>query len=331
MKEYFPHQFFQAEYSKMLDDAFRQERIHPANVGELEIVKGFFDYLETVAIPLMLGDDWIFEAVRQFASEYVTDCFDAWERTGALATKAHKEKDALDKEVGDFVKVAVRYHAMDKPKDGQLFLHKASDFYEKLRLSFLPAKERGRAKALYHKALDFERRYLKVILQNTRELYERVLPRVMVTMRCVVRVEKSLPKKPNKLLGISGSLSWYRDHIDQAHPLYPVTGWLSSYYKKARNVASHVKGMQWDPSSNLVTLPDNSGAIEVDDREFTQRYRYFVNICEMGMNAILAAYSKRCKDELSVKLAEDCIEMIRRIDPDDPTYGARSISIRSYT
>jgi hypothetical protein len=51
----------------------------------------------------------------------------------------------------------------------------------------------------------------------------------------------------------------------------------------------------------------------------------------MGMNAILAAYSERCQDELSVKLAEDCIEMIRRIDPDDPTYGARSISIKPYS
>lgn len=320
----------------MLLEALRQENIHPANAGELAIVEGFFDYIDQVAVPLMMEDEWVFGAVEQFAKEYATDCFDSWERTGTQATKARIEKEALDERVIDFVaRAAVHYRAIDVPTSGdKLFLHKASDFYEKLRLRNLPAKERGRAKKLHRDVSGVERRYLKTILENIREDYEVVLPRIMLTMRRVIRVEKGLDPSNkssyNRLLGISDSLTWYEEHIKKDHALYPVTGWLADFYKVARNVASHVEGIHWDPATNLVALPDDSVTIEVKDNVFIQRYRFFVTICEMGMSAILAAYSEKCKDELSVELARNYIEMIRRIDSNHPTYGDGSITVCAY-
>lgn len=335
MKELYPHEIFRIEYSKMLFEALRQEKISPANKGEYAIVEGLFDYLNQTAIPLMMKDDWVFEAVEQFAKEYATDCFDVWERTSIQATRVRNEKDAIEKEVADFVnKAAINYRAIDIPENNDpMFFDKASDFYEKLRLRNLPAKVLGRAKNLRRKAMDHERRYLKTILAIIREDYETVLPRVMITIRRVIRVERGLPIKPSysKLMGISESLDWYDTNIDQNHPMYSVTKLLRHFYKAARNTASHFREMKWESSSNLVLLPDESTIVVIDDKTFVQRYRYFTSICEMGMNAILAAYSEHSQDDLSVRLAEDYIEMMLRIDVNHPVYGNSNIKVRPYS
>ncbi|MGD8753279.1 MAG: hypothetical protein PVG14_17730 [Anaerolineales bacterium] len=301
----YPHGLFRTDFEKIIKDAERQERIHPANTGEKKLVLGMRSFFDWHVIRLVKEDDWVYEAALEFAQYYAMDCFRYLKLGGRGIYTIQKRLHELNEQITDIITKAAKAGAI--PVEGQINLTKGSDFLSLINLDKLDEDMIREVEELHEKTLEQEDLQLWITLHAIRDSYETTLPRIMFVIRRVIKIMKGLEPElsDNNLTGISEYLDWYESHIDSSHLLFPVIGKLRSFYKVARNVASHHKGMTWDEKDNLVILDDQSIRITLPVHEFQQRYRYLVYLCELGLRGILAAFCERERGEISDNLVRE--------------------------
>lgn len=325
MRRVWPHEFFRLDFDQMLEEGKRQEAIHTSNAGEHNLVRSMHAYFVSDVLPLLLSDDWVYEAASRFASEYAIDCFHFLKLGGQEACNTQKNLLGLNKKIVNFL--ARAYHADAAPLAATIDLPKASDFLNLVEVDRLSPEMRSEAASLHEETLDHEILQLKVTLRGIRESYETSLPRVMYVVRRAIKVRLGLPPRSSdyELTNISEYISWYTARVSSKHPLYPVLGELHSFYKVARNVGSHHRGLEWKPESNEVTLTDDSTVLTMSLHEFQQKCRHIMYVCELGLRGILSAFCERERGDFSTWLVKEYAKTF----PEDFAAGELGL-VRSY-
>ena len=326
MRTVLPHTFFRLDFDQMLEEGKRQEEIHPANKGEYALVRNIHTYFDGAVLPLIISSDWVFEAASRFAADYAIDCFHLLRLSGQEVYNT--QKDLLEINEGIEHLLARACHAGAAPLAGRINLLKGSDFLELVELDKLNAKMRREARTLYGRAKDHEILQIKVTLRAIHSSYETTLPRVMYVVRRAIKVKLRLPakKSDDELTGISAYMNWYEKRVNSGHPLYPVLGKLRSFYKIARNVGSHHRGLRWEPDSNEVILTDEKTELRMSVHEFQQKYRYLSNLCELGLRGILSAFCEREQGAVSNWLVKEYAKTF----PEDFPQGEQGV-VRFYS
>jgi hypothetical protein len=308
MKTVWPHEFFRLDFDQMLEEGRRQEEINPVNKGEYSLVRNMHAYFDNEVLPLILSNSWVFEAALKCASDYAIDCFYFLKLGGQEAYNTQKNLLEINEKVVDFL--ALAYHAGAAPLAEIINLPKGSDFLELVELDKLTPEMHSEAMALHEEAKDHEILQLKVTLRGIRSSYETALPRVMYVVRRAIKVKLGLPaeRSDKELTGISNYISWYTARVGSGHPLYPVLGELHSFYKVARNVGSHHRGLEWKPENNEVILADHNTVKRMPMWEFQQKYRYIIYLCELGLRGILSAFCEREQGAMSNSLVREYVK-----------------------
>jgi len=308
MRRVWPHEFFRLDFDQMLEEGKRQKQIDTANAGEYNLVRSMHAYFESEVLPAIVNDDWVYEAASTFASDYAMDCFDCLKLDGQEVYNTQKNLLALNEKVADFLGRA--YLAGAAPLAGTIDLPKASDFLDLIQIGRLSPGMRSEAEILHEQAKDHEFLQLKVTLRGIRAAYEMPLPRVMYVVRRAMKVKLDLPPRPSddKLTGMSEYISWYTARVSSGHPLYPVLGQLHAFYKVARDVGSHHRGLKWKPETDEVILPDNKTVLTIPLREFQQKFRHIVYVCEIGLRGILSAFCERERGSVSNWLVKEYLK-----------------------
>jgi len=321
-----PHEFFRLDFDQILEEGKRQEKIHTANRGEYALVQSMHGYFDDEVLPLILSNDWVFEAASKFASAYAMDCFNFLKLSGHVAYNTQKSLLNTNKRVIDFLVRA--FHAGAAPSAGTVNLYKASDFLSLVEVNKLDSAMYSEAIALQEESRDHEIIQLQVTLRDITGIYETQLPRIMYVVRRAIKVSLSLTPKDsdNELTGISEHISWYTARVGSGHPLYPVLGELPRFYKVARNVGSHHKGLKWEPENNKIILDDDNNVIIVQLHEFQQKYRHIVDLCELGLRGILSAFCEREQGNASNSLVKE----YGKIFPEDFPEGEPGV-VRFYS
>jgi hypothetical protein len=293
MERVTPHQFFRIDFDQILDEARRQERIHPLNEGEYAIVRRMHGYFDGDVLPLVVSNDWVFEAAKRFVLDFTQACFDFLKLTGKEIHGIQKNLGLVNEQITDFL--ARAHIAGAAPQAGEVALSKASDFVGLILLDKLPAEMQREVGPLRWLAHDHEVLQLKATLRGIRDAYETPLPRVMYVVRRAMKSKLGLPHRAadDDLTSISEYVSWYARYLSGEHALSPVLGELASFYKTARNDASHHQGLEWKPETGEVLLRDRDTVLAVPFHVFQQRYRYLIYICELGLRGILSAFCER--------------------------------------
>ncbi len=154
MRRVWPHEFFRIDFDQMIEEAKRQEEIHSANKGEYALVQDMHAYFSNEVLPLIVSNEWMFEAATKFAREYAIECFHFLRLSGWEVYATQKELLRLNDEVVEFL--AQAFLAGAAPLAGEIDLPKASDFMGLLDLEKLTGETRQRAMELYEKARDHE-------------------------------------------------------------------------------------------------------------------------------------------------------------------------------
>jgi hypothetical protein len=323
MRKVLPDKFFRIDFDAILEAAKRQEEIDPTNKGEYAVAQSMHTYFDSKVLPLIVSNDWVFEAASRFASEFAVDCLQYLRLGSSEVYNTQKNLREIKVRVKDFV---LRAHETRLLRaTGTVNLVKASDFYDVLDHRRLNKTMRDEAATLYKQAQDQEMILLKVTLRSIRDIYETVLPRVIYVVRRAIRVDLGLPHKRSdeKLMSISESIDFYNHHIDSRHPLHPVLGRLYDFYRVARNVGNHHLGLKWEPAKNEVVLQEDPVAppLRVPLHEFQQRYRYLVYLDEFGVRGILCAFSERERGTTSHNLVREYVKIFPEDFPvDDPEW-----------
>lgn len=150
----FPHGLFLADIEALMREAERQEAIHPANKGEIEVaikIKLFYEQQVFRSIRL---SNWVFESAEQFAEQYALDCFRQLKLSGKEVYEAQQRLLDINDRVSTFM--AQGAIAGASKKAGQIDLAKASDFYDLLELESLDESARAEADRLCEAALEQE-------------------------------------------------------------------------------------------------------------------------------------------------------------------------------
>lgn len=250
----------------------------------------------------------MFEAALKFASDYAIDCFHFLKLSGQEAYNTQKNLLEINEKVVDFL--ARAYQAGAAPLAGTINVPKASDFLELVELDKLAPEMHSEAMTLHEEARDHEILQLKVTLRGIRSSYEISLPRIMYVVRRAIKVKLGLPAKrgDEELTGISNYISWYTARMGSGHPLYPVLGELHGFYKVARNVGSHHRGLEWKPENNEVVLADDNTVLRMPMWEFQQKYRHIIYLCELGLRGILSAFCEREHGAMSNSLVREYVK-----------------------
>lgn len=307
MRTVLPHEFFRLDFDQMLEEGKRQENIHNANRGEYSLLQSIHGYFNDEVLPLILNNDWVFESASKFASDYAKDCFYFLKLRGQETYNTQKKLLDSNKSVIDFLGRA--YHAGAAPSD-TINLSKASDFLSIIDEDKLDSAMYSEAMILLEETRDHEIIQLLVTLQGITGNYETPLPRIMYVVRRAIKVSLNLPPRDSdyELTGISEYISWYTAHVGKSNPLYPVLGDLPRFYKVARNVGSHHKGLKWYPENDEIILEDENIVIPVQLHVFQQKYRHLVYLCELGLRGILSAFCEIEQSNVSNTLVKEYIK-----------------------
>ncbi len=298
-----PHELFRLDFDQMVEEGKRQEDLLTTNMGELALVKKMHSFFSDTVLPLIISDDWVFEATMRFATEYAIDCIRVLRLTGSEVYQAQQNLMELKIEVQEIINDA-KGSGYLIPLTGRKELEKASDFKSLLKINRMSKRWKTRVGDLHSRIVDREDLHVFTALRALRDVYETALPRIMYVVKRAIKIIDGIPRKEsdNELRGISEDITWYSRYISSEHALYPVFGELSSFYKIARNVGNHHQGFKWNPSENSVILEDTNEMIEVNVTEFGQKLRYLIYLCELGFRGILASFCEREQGEISKKL-----------------------------
>ena len=307
-----PHELFLLDFNQLVEEGKRQEDLLKANTGESGLCKDMHVFFDSIVLPLIISDDWVFDAANRFAAEYAMDCFRLLRLTGTEVYNAQQSLIQIKREILQIIEDAKSAGYMI-PFNGEL--EKASDFIALMQINRMPKKWSDRVNDLYRRTTDREEMHVYTALRGLRDMYEISLPRIMFVVKRAIKVVEKIGKKPsdNELRGISEEITWYAKYIALGHPLFPVFGRLNDFYKITRNVGNHHQGFRWDSKRSLVILEDRHEEIEINVSEFIQKFRHLVYVCELGVRGILASFCEREHGKMSNQLV---FEYIKIFPPD---------------
>jgi hypothetical protein len=306
--ELYPHEIFELDFRQLIQEADRQESMHSANLGERKIAEEIFDFFSTRICPRIEQNDWVFEGARIFADTYVAQYFRTLRLSGEQAVRYQIQLHGTNKAVVEMLAtLASRGKA---PMAGEIDLTKGSDFVDLILMDQLDDELRQEVQDLHERVVRHEELQLNLTLRLIRDMYEIALPRVMFVVRRALKQASHL--KPtatdDRLLDSPNYVDWFSTHVSPEGAVYEIIAGeeLRSFYRVARNVASHHKGLRWLPEENLVVLKDrNKPPLEVAVHQFQQRYRYLQYFCDYGVRGILASFCGRERGELSDRVSRD--------------------------
>jgi hypothetical protein len=306
--ELYPHQIFELDFRQLIQEAHRQESMNSANLGESKIAEGILDFFSTRVRPQIEQSDWVFEGARTFADIYVSQYFQTLRLSGEQAVRYQGQLHKTNKAVED---VLVSLAGQGKaPMAGEVDLPKASDFVELILMDQLDDKTRQEVDDLHRRVVKHEELQLNLTLRLIRDMYEIALPRVMFVVRRALKEASRLKPAASDscLLEPPDYVDWFSTHVPSDVAVFEIIAGeeLRSFYRIARNVASHHKGLRWLPEEDLVILEDrNKPPLRVPVHQFQQRYRYLQYFCDYGVRGILASFCGKERGELSLKVCQD--------------------------
>jgi len=309
-----PHGVFRRDFDAILQEGRRQEEIHAATRGEYAVTERIHGYFDAAVMPLIITDDWVFEAAGRFASQYAFDCFRYLRLAKEEFLRLQERLLQLNSDIVDFVARVYVSRALTNDAvsilDGQdMLLTKESDLLSLVDLDKLSKEMRSEALDLSAQAQDHEPLQLLASVRGIRDAYETTLPRLMYAVRRAMKVELGLPRSASdsKLLNPSESLGWYAVHLPTEHTLHPLLVDFADFYKTVRNVGNHHEGFSWHPATNEVWLADSRRPLmKAPLYDFQQRYRYLaVYLCDYGVRGVLAAYCEREQGPISDMLLRE--------------------------
>jgi hypothetical protein len=305
MRKVFPHQVFHYDFDTMLEEGKRQEEMCLENQGEYELAKGIHAYFSRVVMPLVVRDDHVFQVASLLVKEYINAYFLNVRISSKEAYEVQQELHQLKDAVRDFF----RRHPPKALVGQEIRLAKLSDFLTVVELDELHQEAQEEAAGISEWVKDHETLLLTVTLRNIRDCYEMALPRVMFVVRRAMKVSQGIQgsSSDHRLLQPSDYVDWFECHANSHHPFQSILGnqSLIEFYKVARNVASHHYGLRWEPSTSRVILKDRAKTLSVPLKEFQQRYRYLVYLCDYSLRGIFSAFAEREKGPLSDKLLDE--------------------------
>lgn len=309
-----PHEIFRSDFDSLLIEAKRQESLDPANAGEEVIAARIYEYIDNIVIPLILGDDTIFNFVSSLVTDYSEAYFNTIGLTAREAYRTQKSLLSLKSEVSIFLKI----NASQQYRGMELDLQKISDFVKFIDLEKIDNHLRMEADRLYNRARDHEKAQLTVTMRTIRDNYELGLPRLMFVIRPILlqSIGKSTEILAQKLLQPSDYINnTFRVKADPNHPFWPVIGDedLVLFYRLCRNTASHHTGHEWDPDQNIVILRDGKNILPIHIREFHQRSRFLVYLTDYCLRGLFSAFCEVDKGSLS----DDLLDRYNKTFPSD--------------
>ena len=292
----YPHQMFQADFLVMFREVQRQEEIAPLHTDDAETGKEIFFFFAESVLPLILSDDWVYEAARRFAAEYADEYF-VMLRLLTSVRENQERLAILRQSVRQFIETVIA----SGYAPNSVNLTKLSDFKKIIDLNSLPVNMKLKANLLYDETLDLEHLYVNVVSQAIQAMYEKALPRMFYVVRRALKVKMELePSIDDKALqDTSRYLNWCYQHLPEPHVLQKALVKHRNFYRIVRNVDSHKNGPKWRSEANSVYLPDKKEQITVDITEYSKRYRYLMYFCEVGARGILAAFCDRERGAIS--------------------------------
>lgn len=326
MREVLPHEVFSLDFDTILEEGKRQEKINSNNQGEYDLVENIHTYFSSEILSLIAQDDWVFQAASKLAAEHIDAYFQCIRLSSKEAFETQTRLRKLKQEVLDFL----GRHSPNALLGETVSLPKASDFMTLVDLEKLSKQAQAEAIRLFEKAKDHETMQLTVTLRNIRDSYEMGLPRIMFVIRRAMKIKQRVRTRDsdNKLLQPSDYIDWFKNYANSQHPLHPILGdqKLVEFYRTARNVASHHEGLKWEPRDNQVILKDRTTTVTVHIREFQQRNRYLVYLCDYGLRGIFSAFCERERGVASDRLLDE----YNKTFPKDFPVGEQ-VRIRYYT
>ena len=305
MREVWPHDVFHLDFDTILEEGKRQEQIDPSNRGEYDLVESIHTYFSGEIMPLIAQDDSVFQSASILVADYVDAYFQILRLCSKEASETQGALHKLKHEVRDFL----HRHPSKALLGKTVNLTKVSDFMTLVELEKLDEQTQVEANRLFERAKDHETGQLTVTLRNIRDIYEMGLPRVMLVVRRAMKVKQRIQSSSSdsQLLQPSDYIDWFKNHADSQHPFQRILGnqKLIKFYRVARNVASHRRGLKWEPSTDQVILKDDAATLSVHMREFQQRYRYLVYLCDYGLRGIFSAFCERERGALSDRLLDE--------------------------
>ena len=305
MREVLPHEVFSLDFDTILEEGKRQEQINSNNQGEYDLVENIHTYFSSDILPLIAQVDWVFQAAPKLAAEYIDSYFQCIQLSSNEAFETQTGLHKLNQEVSDFL----RRHPPNALLGKTASLTKASDFMTLVDLKKLSKQAQAEALRLFEQAKNHETMQLTVTLRNIRDSYEMGLPRVMFVIQRAMKIKQRVRPKSsdNKLLQPSDYLDWCKNCANSQHPLHPILGdqKLVEFYRIARNVASHHEWLKWEPRANQLILKDRTTTLKVHIREFQQRNRYLVYLCDYGLRGIFSALCERERGAASDRLLDE--------------------------
>lgn len=323
-KNFFPHQLLRIDFLQIHEEAKRQEQIHPGNKGEKDIAGKVFSFFDLIVNRQILQSDWTFDAARIFAETYALPYFHTLRLIGEQTTiwqaKLLKLNDMV---VNTLARFALKGKAPLKPID----LPKGSDFISLLFWDKLTEREKQEARELQKEVVDHENLHLTLTLRNIGDVYEMGLPRVFFVIRRAMIEQRKLPKLPSDLtlLQPSDYLDWYARYFDIKHELFDIIGDKKSrhFYKVARNVRVHHRGLKWDKETNMVFLEDNKEVLTVHIHELSRRHRFLDYLCTYGTRAILASFCERDQGSAAMLIYDEYEKLFPQRFPSGEGRGYR--------
>jgi len=303
-KAFYPHELLRTDFNQIHEEAKRQEKIHPFNTGEFEIAKNVYRFFDGIVIPSILKSDWVFESAQQFAENYALAYFHTLRLIGEQTVNWQNRLLKLKDKVLDLL--ARFSQAGRAPKQISTDLAKASDFVNLLFWANLTNDEKLEANELHKETIDHEDLHLTLTLRNIGDVYEMGLPRVFFVIKRAMKENKGLEgsKSDKILLPPSDYIDWFVNQSNESHDLFQIVGNATNrqFFKVARNVRGHHRGLKWDRESNLVILEDLEEKIAVHIHDFSQKHRLLDYLCTYGMRAILAAFCERDQGKAAMRI-----------------------------
>lgn len=318
----FPHQIFEMDFRQILAEAQRQEQVHPANHEELSVAQRIYNLIEEIG-PLVESDQWVYEGAMRFADELAPQYF---YELRLIGEQTAIYRDRLHSINHDVIQLLAELSLAGKvPKVDECDLIKASDFPRCIDSALLTERERERVNHLWEKAKQHEYLQLNLTLKALSGIYEMGFTRVMFVFRRALKVHLGKPhsSSDDQLNSPSSYLDWINSNLGASHILVSHFGAEQprTFYRVARNVASHHRGLEFDRQRNLIRLVDNRQSLEVPLYEFQQRYRYLNYLVEYGIRGILYHFAMKERGDLALKICRD----YERTFPSNGEFVSRAI------
>ena len=306
MTSLYPHQMFQADFLEMYRAVGLQEALDPKYKEETENGKEIFYFFGEQVLPLVLSNEWVYAAAMRFAEEFAEEYFIMIR----LLDSVQVTQDRIVETRKAVVRLAIEAHNCGKAPD-KLKLTKPSDFAKTINLKELPGQLKSKGKKLLSDSRDLEQLYVNVTSKAIQSMYERGFSRIFFVVKRALKIKMNKTPSPGdeSLSDTHQYINWCNENLENDHILRKLFVDQRRFYKLVRNVDSHVHGPKWNPGTNEVYLQDRNEQERFHIDVFSQRYRYLMYFCEIGVRGILGTFCSKEKGEKSNRVTDQYLKI----------------------